>query len=138
MPCLLGCGHHEQISHKSLSPILFADDGWQARLLERAMVTPLVVHRKRKYPFSQHLTDRHNRLLDTVPQALVEDHFPSSPGAVVIDRSARNRFASHFFETDRLGAELEIVVIPLTSMPRLVFDRIGSLFVKFHYIGFPD
>jgi hypothetical protein len=102
------------------------------------MVTPLVVHRRREYPLSQHLTNRQHRLLNTVTQALVEDHFTPSPGTVVIDRSARNRLAGHFFETERLGAELEIVVVPLTSMPGLVFDRIGSLFVKLHDIGFPN
>ena len=99
------------------------------------MVTPLVVHRRRKYPLSQHRTDRQHRLLDTVPQALGEDHFTPSPGAVVIDRPSGNHFRDHLFQTNGLCAHLKIIVRVFASRPVFVLDGVGRVAMKLNHIG---
>ena len=53
------------------------------------------------------------------------------------DRALRHVLPGHFFETQGLGAELQVVVFLLAPRPVFVFDRVGRGAVKLHDVGPP-
>ena len=61
----------------------------------------------------------------------------SSLGFDVEDRPARDFEAEHFFETDGLGEELDVVVIPFTPAAPLIFDGERNAVMELDDIGNP-
>ena len=54
----------------------------------------------------------------------------------VKDRAAQNRLAKHFLQTERLGTQLDIVVVPLLALASRVVDWVGHAGMELNDIGF--
>ncbi len=83
------------------------------------------------------------RLLGLPTQSLVEGDVEAMPGLAVEESPLRDRDGEHLFQTDRLGAELDLVAVVRLGLPPLVLHGEGApgtvrAAVKLHDIGLPD
>lgn len=68
-------------------------------------------------------------------QGVIKHNLDAPPGAPVEDFPPPHLLAGHFFKAKRLGAELDVVVVPFTLLPMFVFDGDKSLSIGFHEVG---
>ena len=71
-------------------------------------------------------------------QRRVEGHQRATPGLAVEKRAFRHRLAQHFFEAQRLGADLHFVAPVGFGMAALVFDGVGRGAVEFDDVRLAD
>ena len=56
------------------------------------------------------------------PQPCVKNHRHPPPRPPVKNLTLRHRLPGHFFQTERLGAKLNFVIVPFAFLPVLVFN----------------
>ena len=110
-------------------------DRRETRILQRAVHTARIVHRRRQGRGRQRPTDGDYRLRDFFAEGGREVYDAPAPGTMVEDRPLRNVLPRHFFEAQGLGAELQVVVFLLAPRPVFVFDGVGRGAVELDDVG---
>lgn len=83
------------------------------------------------------------RLFGLLPQGLVENNIKAMPGLTIEECPCRDRDGEHLLQTDRLGAELDLVAVVRLGLAPLVLHGEGEpgtirLPVELHDVGLPD
>lgn len=102
------------------------------------MLTASIIHRWRNDLQGKHLPNGLYGCFHEGAQSLIELNLPPPSRAMMKDCAARDDFSGHFFEAHCLGAELKVVMFPLSAGTVFVFHRIRYLPVKFDDIGLAD
>lgn len=97
-----------------------------AALAERARVALRVQDGSGNDAAPDELPDPGDGVLGSPPKVRGELDFAAATGRGVEDGAGRNRDAEHFFQTEGLRADLNVVVVPLPSLAALVFDRVRN------------
>src|SRR5439155_1091213 len=95
----------------------------QAMAAERAAPAPGLQDRGRDDPGGEQLMEPGDGRLGLRAQLGAEDDRTARLALGVVDRAFRNRAAEHLLQAERLGAELDVVVVPSALAAVFVFDR---------------
>lgn len=107
----------------------------QADIGQAASFTARRVGVRRTFAGFDQSADGGNGVERLLTQLRSEEHFLPSASGGVIDEAAIHGSTEHFFQTQRLRAELQRIVRPFPFVPFLVLDRVDLSAFFFDHIG---
>src|SRR6266567_5086233 len=97
--------------------------------------TRLLAHEwRREFATLQQSKGQLNALLRMPSQGFRECYFFTACRTEVEDVAARNRTMAHFFQTERLGAELYVVVEPFAHLAFFIFNGRQLTILFFYHV----
>jgi hypothetical protein len=120
----------KQLTSQTSDPRRRLRDSWLTHVKQRALLTRRFVGGRWNFSFPDKTAQLKRPLLCALPQISGELDF-STPLAAGVEYSAqRDGHTKHFLKTQRLGAELNVVVFPPAPFPKFELDWVETFRVN--------
>ena len=117
----------------------FSDSLRLTNFLQRALLAARIIDRRWQLTGIHHGANGGNGVFYLLPQLRRDGNLTATARCMVINRAVRDDLVSHFFQTQSLCYQLQVIIEALFAYSMLIFNRIDiAIRPEFHHVAFTD